>query len=558
MKKTISRLMAFIALTLLSPMLTFAQPPGEGWVKLGDYIKGVYNYDKKDHCYTLPLEKQDFLPIEKIAYKKINGKNQDKSYICIGGRPTFKNGNISNKFSNWVYVYSNFKIQEGNGNSAKVLNPKDLNTDNEGWTIYSLISMQPAFITNINDVKKGPDSNIWDNIYVLPGKDNYKELAEINQKEKQEKEKEDGKWIPLDTYMKLPQYKYAGQHFYDGSYKKNIKDLFPISGIAYKIGKKPNDFEIGIKAISDIAHDGSVSLSRGMTITDATLNKFVSDDNGFNILDLNDTYVITSVDSRMGRPFDKIYVRLGKKYNPEIKRQENLQKFLDKQKQNFPTYIKSLIPNNSEIIEITDNIVKFENGDFIINSSSFFNEHNGYLNIDFKNMQVTLSDGTIYKGLIDSQNAYQTKVITEVILPDKSIYKGSLIGNDLFDNLNSLSKYGKKSFIEGTLTFANGKEHRYSRGEDIDEPADTMTPEKKALIKKYGEDNVFSAQMGIIKVGMPLELIRKFWSPTYDGGGSETDAYTLRTSWGAFGAGNHWYFRVSKKTGKVTSVTKLN
>ena len=633
MKKTISRLMALIAMTLLFPISAFAQPPGEGWVKLGDYIKGVYNYDKKEHWYTLPLGKQDFLPIEKIAYKKINGKNQDKSYICIGGKPTFKNGNISDKFSNWVYVYSNFKIQEGNGNSAKVLNPKDMYTDNEGWTIYSLNPMEPAFITNINDVKKGPESNIWDNIYVLPGKLNYFALIENHQKEESEKqriaeekaaeqkrlEKEKAYQNMLTQTFTTPSNKglslvktenlkdgtvveyYDGYRFFKkpngdfASFKENKDERDPktlevVSGRSKPIDAKsylvgaycitlPNNIKLTGDGLTDIyiipngdilkynKNNIKTNLEGNVSSGSLTYSDF------FNPGDIKDIYKNAHDEfiyyPKNSESFPLYFEEIGFFKTPNFFKKNiyghyegnNSILFYDINENglyqsgikwntgNFLYHFKTRKKIKSFIPDYEHPSIEFEDGDYLYrkvdegDQQTLYHLENGFViegfNVNYGTYKITFPNGDKFVGKISDPSEPGTN------------NKGLTVFISDFDEITN--DYGWLK--NGILTTANGKEIEYIDGEtaqDIAKKEAAQNAEVQKIYKKYGSDFVDSARFGIIKVGMPLELIRMFMNPSKDMESGSFTWYNVNVSNGF--STKHWYIKVNNKTGKVESI----
>lgn len=631
MKKIFTKLMALIALVLLFPMSTFAQPPGEGWVKLGDYIKGVYNYDKKEHWYILPLGQQDFLPIEKIAYKKINGKNQDKSYICISGIPTFKNANnIRDKFSKDVFVYSNFKIQEGNGDSAKVLNPKDLNTDNEGWTIYSLIPIQPAFITNINDVKKGPDSNIWDNIYVLPGKLNYFACVENHKKEEAEKQRiaeekaaEEKRIAEKKAYQNLltrtfttPANKglspvktetmkdgtiieyYNGHRFFkkpNGDFasfienkdERDPKTLEVVSGRSKPIN--PNSYLVGAYSITlpnniKLTGDGLTDIyfiPNGDTLKynknniKASLEGNVSSgrltySDFFNPADIKNIYKNANDEfiyyPKNSEPFPLYYEELGFFKTPNLFKgnleddysilfydiDENglYQSGIKWKKRNSRCHFKT----RKKIKSITPDYtyktnIEFEDGDYLYrkvdegDQETLYHLENGIVieefNIDHGTYKITFPNGDKFVGSIihPSEPGTDNEGLT-VLISD-------------FDEITKNNRWLRT----GTLTTAKGKEIEYRGGETAQEIAKkeaAQDAEEQKFYKKYGRDFVYSARLGIIKVGMPLELIRMFMNPYKDRENGSFTWYNVNVSNGF--TTKKWYIKVNNKTGKVVSI----
>lgn len=210
------------------------------------------------------------------------------------------------------------------------------------------------------------------------------------------------------------------------------------------------------------------------------------------------------------------------------------------------------IPVKNKFKNIEEGKYTFENGDYI----PFVWTKNplGERVVQYGDAFLTLIDGSTFEKIEDK---YRIK------RPDGSKYVGTLKGNALTDAAENYIKYGKKgkkNFYTGYYTNPKGEEEEYNGGKNRTNPDkvdNDVSPEQQELFKKYGEDNVLNAEFGIIKVGMPLELIRLFWTPTYDGGSAGTSAYTLKTGLG-FGKGNRWYFRVNEKTGKVISVTKLN
>lgn len=149
-----------------------AQPPGDGWINLGDYIKGVYNYGKVNGdkmktvegyaAYDKPLEEQKF--VTKLAYKDTQKNKADKSIIRMYRYSGFdKENKIKVNLLDKYQVNGDFsEIYD----RSKRIDKKSLQKTNDGWIIFELDT--PSVIAEIYPKKSGKlkESTILEDIYV--------------------------------------------------------------------------------------------------------------------------------------------------------------------------------------------------------------------------------------------------------------------------------------------------------------------------------------------------------------------------------------------------------
>ncbi|MCH5234827.1 MAG: hypothetical protein J1E16_05995 [Muribaculaceae bacterium] len=200
-----------IILFLFLPIIVKAQPPGEGWIRLGEFIDGKYEINNFDIQYAkIGLKSYDAtqdIYISKIAYKPIN-KNSDPNAILYLLPIKIENGEI--KSTNDVISISNDFVISENKEKIKTKNlPKE-----DGWLIYNISN--PAFLymidgLNSEDVNRRyinlSRNPIFNNFYVFldPDKDPAKVAKETNTKKRQEFDKtvfttpQEKGWTPIRT-----------------------------------------------------------------------------------------------------------------------------------------------------------------------------------------------------------------------------------------------------------------------------------------------------------------------------------------------------------------------
>lgn len=212
--KIIERIYSFIFTGIACLIFTLninAQPPGNGWVRLDEFIDGKYEINDFNIQYTkIGLKSYDAtqdIYISKIAYKPID-RNSDPDAILYLVPINIENGEI--KSNNDVITISNDFVISKNDEKIKKKNlPKE-----DGWTIYNLSN--PAFLymidgLNSKDVNRR-DINlsrnpIFKNFYVFldPDKDPAKVAKETNAKKRQEFDKtvfttpQEKGWKPIRT-----------------------------------------------------------------------------------------------------------------------------------------------------------------------------------------------------------------------------------------------------------------------------------------------------------------------------------------------------------------------
>ena len=212
------------------------------------------------------------------------------------------------------------------------------------------------------------------------------------------------------------------------------------------------------------------------------------------------------------------------------------------------------LPISTKIKEVTTDKIIFENNDYMNYSMG---AKFGKPIAVYSDLFLTLNDGTIIEKI---EGKYRIKS------PDGSRYVGTIFPpyddnytlTQLRDGIEAITNGKSPRYWTGYLTTKEGKEIEYKDAKNLTEPEKPQqreeTEEEKAFYKKYGRDNVFNARLGIVKVGMPLELIRIFMDPYLDSESTNSAWYKVNVFNGF--TTNHWYFRVNKKTGKVEYVSK--
>ena len=140
----------FILLSLLIPIIVFAQTKEDNWVNLYNYMEDKYERDFMVGYKPKGGEYNDVVYVTKIAFKKNGNANNSELYLL----PVVIDGNKAKFSLEPIAITGNFEFFKSNGTTYEKFSPNIIK-GKSGWSIYELES--PAAILKINT--QGSD---WD------------------------------------------------------------------------------------------------------------------------------------------------------------------------------------------------------------------------------------------------------------------------------------------------------------------------------------------------------------------------------------------------------------